>query len=172
MSQRAYAKTRGVSPSYINRLVQQGRLKLVDGKINKLIADKELGSPIKADPPRKGKGRGGRKKGQSAKESGSDYWFQKERHERIKCDLAELELRKKAGELIVAQEVEDELEKMLTAFRAKLLAMPTTLSPELSGTSEPTEIKIILDQAVEEVILELRSYDAKTGKFKDMGMEK
>ncbi len=88
---------------------------------------------------------------------------------KIRADMAQLEFEMKAGRVVVAEEVQDELEKMLTAFRAKLLSLPSDVAPSVAGETEIAGIKIVLDQAVEEAILELRSYDARTGKFKDIG---
>jgi phage terminase Nu1 subunit (DNA packaging protein) len=93
----------------------------------------------------------------------------KTEHERIKAERAALELARMRGELHAAEDVEVVMNDMLTAFRQKILAIPTKLSPQLSGVEDVNIIKAKLTADLHEALSELSNYDPEM--FKDAGVD-
>lgn len=80
-------------------------------------------------------------------------------HERIKSEKAALELARMKGELHAAEDVEAVMSDMLTAFRQKILNIPTKLSPQLTGIDDINVIKSMLTKQLHEALSELADYD-------------
>jgi hypothetical protein len=59
-----------------------------------------------------------------------------------------LELRKRAGELIRAQAVEQEWTRILSVLRNGFLAMPSRMAPALAAAKTPAECEALLRQAI------------------------
>jgi phage terminase Nu1 subunit (DNA packaging protein) len=83
----------------------------------------------------------------------------KTEHERIKAEKAALELAQMRGELHASEDVETVMSDMLTAFRQKILAIPTKLAPQLAGIEDINVIKGRLASALHEALAELSDYD-------------
>ena len=83
----------------------------------------------------------------------------KTEHERIKSEKAALELAQMRGELHASEDVETVMSDMLTAFRQKILALPTKLAPQLAGIEDINVIKGRLASALHEALAELSDYD-------------
>ena len=79
-----------------------------------------------------------------------DYYVERARHEQYKANLAQLDLKKKSGELIPVDEVVSDWGKMITACKTKLLALPSKVSPILQNCEDVRE----MEQAIKSVILE------------------
>ena len=73
LSQSKYAEHRNVTKGYISRMVKEGRLHLIKGKLNVEMSDAELDN-------------------KSNKEKAPNYWAEKALHEKAKRELAELDL--------------------------------------------------------------------------------
>lgn len=91
--------------------------------------------------------------------SENDFLAEKTMHERAKRKIAELELAQMEGKLHDAIDIERELNKMLAAFRAKILAIPSKLAPQLIAQSEISIIENILENEVYGALSELAEYD-------------
>ena len=76
LSQGKYAEHRNVIKGYIGRLVKEGRLHLIKGKLNVKMSDVELDN-------------------KSNDEKAPNYWREKALHEKAKRELAELDLKLK-----------------------------------------------------------------------------
>jgi hypothetical protein len=83
----------------------------------------------------------------------------KTEHERVKQEKAEIQLRQMRGELHSSEDVESVMSDMLTAFRQKILAIPTKLSPQLTGIDDIKTIKGKLTAALHEALTELANYN-------------
>ena len=75
LSQSKYAEHRNVTKGYIGRLVKEGRLHLIKGKLNVEMSDAELDNKSNDDKV-------------------PNYWREKALHEKAKRELAELDLNK------------------------------------------------------------------------------
>lgn len=71
----------------------------------------------------------------------------------------ELELQIMKGELHRSEDVQLVMSDMLGNFRAKLLAIPSKIAPQLLGKTEIMTVKEILKEAVYEAMDELSDYD-------------
>lgn len=79
--------------------------------------------------------------------------------EKAKREKAELELAQMQGTMFDAADIEREMTKMLAAFRAKILAIPSKLAPQLIARSEISIIESILETEVYNALSELSEYD-------------
>lgn len=89
----------------------------------------------------------------------------KTEHERIKSEMAALELAEMQGKLHKAEDVEAVMNDMLSAFRQRSRAIPTRLAPDLVGEDNIQVIKGKLSDAIDEALFELSNYDPE--KFND-----
>lgn len=89
----------------------------------------------------------------------ADYIIEKTMHERAKRKISELELAQMQGKLHDSADIEREMTKMLAAFRAKILAIPSKLAPQLIAQSEISVIESILETEVYNALSELSEYD-------------
>lgn len=93
--------------------------------------------------------------------SEEDLLAEKTMHERAKRKIAELDLAQMQGKLHDSADIEREMTKMLAAFRAKVLAIPSKLAPQLIAQSEISVIENILETEVYNALSELSEYDPK-----------
>jgi phage terminase Nu1 subunit (DNA packaging protein) len=91
--------------------------------------------------------------------SEKDYQIEKTMHERAKRKIAELDLAQMQGKLHDATDIEREMTKMLAAFRAKILSIPSKIAPQLIAQSEISIIESILETEVYNALSELSEYD-------------
>jgi hypothetical protein len=87
------------------------------------------------------------------------YLLEKMKHERAKREIAELELAQMKGTMHKAEDVEKAMGNMLTAFRTKILSIPTKIAPHLIAQNEISLIQDIIQKEVYEVLIELGNYD-------------
>jgi phage terminase Nu1 subunit (DNA packaging protein) len=78
---------------------------------------------------------------------------------RAQADKTELEVKEYRGELHRAEDVEDVWTEMLSNFRARILAVPTKLAPQILGIEDLKEMQKALKDAVYEALQELSEYD-------------
>jgi len=110
LSQSKYAEHRNVTKGYIGRLVKEGRLHLIKGKLNVQMSDAELDS-------------------KSNNDKAPNYWSKKALHEKAKRELAELDLKLKSNQVVEVDQIGDHLDKIFSAVRQKLLGMPSKIAP-------------------------------------------
>ena len=110
LSQSKYAEHCNVTKGYIGRLVKEGRLHLIKGKLNVEMSDAELDNKSNDD-------------------KAPNYWVEKALHEKAKRELAELDLKLKQDQLVEVDQVGDHLDKIFSAVRQRLLATPSKIAP-------------------------------------------
>ena len=110
LSQSKYAEHRNVTKGYIGRMVKEGRLHLIKGKLNVAMSDAELDNKSNDD-------------------KAPIYWREKALHEKAKRELAELDLKLKQDQLVEVDQVGDHLDKIFSAVRQRLLATPSKIAP-------------------------------------------
>jgi len=96
LSQSKYAEHRNVTKGYIGRLVKEGRLHLIKGKLNVLMSDTELDNKSNDD-------------------KAPNYWSEKALHEKAKRELAELDLKLKSNQVVEVDQIRWLLCKVLLA---------------------------------------------------------
>jgi phage terminase Nu1 subunit (DNA packaging protein) len=153
VNQSELASEAGVSRQIISRYVKQGKIKTrEDGGIN-LNEGLQVLSKIKT------KGSNGNGNDKDKKRS---LWEEQARLAGHKADIAEMESRKLAKELVEVDLVVAEFGKLVTAVRQRLLGLGSRLAPQLSK-KPPAFIKRKLDTAIDEVLNEFGKYNAETG---------
>jgi len=110
LSQSKYAEHRNVTKGYIARLIKEGRLHLIKGKLNVEMSDAELDNKSNDD-------------------KAPNYWVEKALHEKAKRELAELDLKLKHDQLVEVDQVGAPLDKIFSAVRQRLLATPSKIAP-------------------------------------------
>lgn len=78
------------------------------------------------------------------------------------ADRSEIEVARMRAELVPAVEIEKAWNDLATAFRAKILSLPTKLAPKLAGRNAIAEIQGVLCDALEEALAELSTYEPKS----------
>ncbi len=110
LSQSKYAEHRNVTKGYIGRLIKEGRLHLIKGKLNVEMSDAELDN-------------------KSNNDKAPNYWSEKALHEKAKRELAELDLKLKQDQLVEVDQVGLHLDLIFSAVRQRLLATPSKIAP-------------------------------------------
>jgi hypothetical protein len=156
LSQRAYAKSRGVSPQYVNKLVLQGKIPTVEGKINPVKADAAIErgrdpahdlqrkQPVPAVPS----GTGTRVQVREQSPGSVSFLQARTVREQIKAKLDKLEYDRRTGKLVEAEKVKEAAESAFKNTRDRLLILPRSLSAALAATSKPAEAEQILTDAI------------------------
>jgi len=140
LSQSKYAEHRKVTKGYIGRLVKEGRLHLIKGKLNVEMSDAELDNKSNDD-------------------KAPNYWKEKALHEKAKRELAELDLKLKSDQLVEVDQVGEHLDKIFSAVRQRLLATPSKIAPLVHAEESVGGARIVLESAVFEVLSELSQFD-------------
>ena len=140
LSQSKYADHRNVTKGYIGRLVKEGRLHLIKGKLNVKMLDAELDN-------------------KSNNDKAPNYWSEKALHEKAKRELAELDLKLKSNQVVEVDQIGDHLDKIFSAVRQKLLGMPSKIAPLVQAEESIGGFRIVLESAIFEVLSELSEYN-------------
>ncbi|MFY0545466.1 hypothetical protein [Brevibacillus sp. H7] len=88
-----------------------------------------------------------------------DYFTERALHEKAKREKAELALAVMKGDLHRSKDVEMVMNDMIAAFRARILAIPTKLAPQMQGLKELAAIRDLLTREMIEALTELSEYD-------------
>jgi phage terminase Nu1 subunit (DNA packaging protein) len=87
----------------------------------------------------------------------SDGGFVQEREERVRllradADLREIELAKQRGQLVALPDIEATLTDLVLTTKARIMAIPPRLAPELLGETSRTMIQAKLEKACKEAL--------------------
>jgi hypothetical protein len=93
---------------------------------------------------------------------GSTYDVERTRKMAADARIAEIELRKVEGELVIAEEVVDAWTSVVGAVKARLLSIPTKAAPIVANENQAGECQIILEDLINEALEELSNYDPTT----------
>lgn len=175
ISQREYARRRGVSHMAVQRAIKSGRISTVDDKIDPGRADREWEQNTDQSKPRNrvtGRPNHTRAAGapsepmvladdSSGGGTGAAAGYAKARaaRELYQAQLVKLELDRKRGELVRADEVRLGAFSMARKARDQLIALPDRLATILAATEDPSEVHRILADEVERICLELADAD-------------
>jgi hypothetical protein len=90
---------------------------------------------------------------------GSSYDEARTRKVNAEAEIAELELQKIHGTLVIAEDVVSAWNDVLGAFKAKLLAIPAKGAPVLSTETQTSTCQSILEDLIHEALEELSNYE-------------
>ncbi|GEB35295.1 hypothetical protein [Brevibacillus parabrevis] len=91
-----------------------------------------------------------------------DYYREKALHEKAKREKTELQVAVMKGELHRSEDVAAVMDDMVTSFRARCLALPTKIAPQLLDKKAIAEVQAILTSEIHEALTELSTYDPAT----------
>ena len=92
---------------------------------------------------------------------GSSYDEARTRKVNAEAEIAELELAKLKGVLVVAEDVTSAWEDVLGAFKGKLLSIPSKAAPVVASELEAGGCQKVLEDLINEALTELSNYDPK-----------
>jgi len=87
-----------------------------------------------------------------------DLTQERARLAKAQADKTELQLEVENGNLLLVDEVESTWADIVTAIRAKLLSLPTRISPQLIDLTQP-EMESVLQEQIYEALEELANSD-------------
>jgi len=156
----------------VQRAVNSGRISMVQGKIDPLVADREWNENTDQSKPRNritGSPKHVRIPGQPSEPmafvgpdegpggNGTATGYAKARaaRELYQAQLAKLELDRQRGTLVRADEVRVGAFTMARKARDQLMALPERVAALLAATSDAAEVQRILEEEIERVCLEI-----------------
>jgi hypothetical protein len=169
ISLREYARRRGISHVAVQRAVNAGRIRTVDGKIDAELADREWRENTDPSKPRNritGRPKQARTPGEPSEPmdfggadggsgTASGYARARAAREVAQAQLARLELEQKRGTLVEADQVRAAAFNTARRARDQLLAIPERLAAILAATTDAGEVLAILEREIETVCEEL-----------------
>ena len=133
-----YARMKGVSKVRIGRLVDDGVITLVNGKIDPELADKQIADAMP-------EGIGAKKKKSSGKKS--SFTEAKTSEKRIQVAMLELNYQEKSGELVKAKDVEVAAFNEARKLRDNMLNIPDRISALVAAEPDENAVRqIIIDE--------------------------
>lgn len=151
---RAFARLVGVTEGAIRKAIAEGKLDVAEttGAGWPRLDEEEALQAWRALHPEPSEG------GES---DAKLYWREHALLEQVKREKAQLDLQQQRGELHSADDVRAVMNGMLASFRARVLALPANMAPQLIGRT-PQEIQAILSSEVHDILTELSDYDPST----------
>ena len=157
VTQSEYARRRGCTEGAVRRAVRDGRIALIDGKVDPTAADAQwarntrprAGSEPTAPPPSAAAPRG---ENLEREDEATGYWASKARRERAEAELAELKLAEQQGQLIRADAVRAAHAKRLAGLRESLLQIPSRLAAVLAAETDQAKCHDALQRELHGVL--------------------
>lgn len=144
MTKTQYAAYLHVGASYVSRLQKQGRLVLApDGRIDVAATDALL-KETTAVPKRS-----------KVVEQTPEYVDHKERAEKHRADLLEMDVAERKGTLLPLDDVKSTVMLVVTTLRTGLEALPDRVAPMVTAKSDEAQIRAIMAVEVEALLDEL-----------------
>jgi hypothetical protein len=184
MTQAAYARHRGVTRQSVNQAVREGRIRLTrGGLVNMALADATWSgstNPTRGGDRRpemrtralrraaeaNGAARGPEVKPPVARPSAPDSDTRslisaKVDREGWQAKLAELDYKRRSGELLEAGDVEKAVFEVNRAVRDRLMGIPARVSAILAAVDTPAEIEQLLAKEIREALDELSRLESR-----------
>lgn len=167
VSKTEYARRRGCTEAAVRRAVKDGRITLIEGKIDPVAADAQwarntrvrAGSRPTDDANLSGSGQAGGRAGDDDddEDDANGYWKSRARRERAEAELAELKLSELQGHLVRADDWAAALARRAAAFREGLLQIPARLSAQLAAETDQARVHTLLEDELRQVMAHLTS---------------
>ena len=131
LSQAEFARQQGYSKQYVNKLVKQGKIQLINGKVdveNALAAIQQQADPARADVlPSSPSTNSAPTRNHQA-----DYQKARALKETVKAQLTKLEYDKETGKVVSRAEVQDAWFRAGRMLRDQLLQLPDRIDARLA----------------------------------------
>lgn len=181
LSQRQYARLRGVTQQAVSKAVKAGRIPTVDGKIDPVAADRawvantdqskprnsvtgdpkmRRGEPLSPGPSGRQPSAADDSEALEARGSGSvaaSYAASRALRERFNARLAKLEYDERSGKVVPADDVRIATFNVARGARNQLLSLPDRLAPILASLSSTREVHNLLTVEVRRICEEISS---------------
>ncbi len=159
MSQRAYARQRGVAVYAVQVAIKTGRISTTpDGQVDSDVADREWAANTRKDPP-KVKVNSRRQPDDDADPSGdsfgvSQYTKARAVREHYLARLAKLEFEEKVGSLVSRDEVRVAAYNTFRQYRDHILSIPDRIAAMLAAESDEAKCYQILSGEIRKALNE------------------
>lgn len=165
MTQADYARRRGVSPVAVHKAIKAGRITLIDGKIDPMVADVQWKANTRARISTL-RNDGGAANDTPAALPGDtlppgidieriSYDEARRRREAAEAQIAERKLAELDGDLVRKSAVTAVWQRRASTFREAILQLPDRLAAQLAAIGDQAKIHALLDaelrQALEHV---------------------
>lgn len=172
LSFRQYAKLRGCSPQSVSNAVAEGRISVIKGerrgKVVDLIDPQKANIEWEHNTKTEYRNTVAEEKFSLEVESPEisfgdnvppSLFVSRAWGEAYKAKLAQVEYEKAIGALIPAVIVEQIWAKLLSNFRAKMIAIPSKVAPQLQGMEDLLEIEQLIKEQIHEGLSELSEFN-------------
>ncbi|MDF2596796.1 MAG: hypothetical protein K0R69_3137 [Clostridia bacterium] len=150
VSTKVIASILDVSTRRINQMVEEGILeKIKTGSFNLVVTMRKYILYLKTKNDNEN----------AVNSTEKEFEIEKMLHEKARRQKAELELALMQGSMHDAGDVEREMGKMIMAFKAKVLTIPSKISAQLAVKKDVTVIEDILKDELCNALQELSEYD-------------
>lgn len=162
ITQAEYARRRGVSREAVSRAIKDGRISLIDGKIDPVAADAQwaqnsrvrVGSrPAGAATTAELAAAAG--EGGGVASAGDDYWDSRARREAAEAEKSEMQAAEMRGDLIRTDAVRSALAKAASSARDALQQIPARLSPVLAAETDAAKVHALLEGEIHGALAQL-----------------
>ncbi|MDX9741980.1 MAG: hypothetical protein RBT81_12525 [Gammaproteobacteria bacterium] len=172
ISQREYARRRGINHVSVHRAIKAGRITTIKGKIDPSLADRQwqentdqskprnsvTGKPNQSRPtgsPSEPMAIGSDDDGIIGQSTANSYARARAARELYQAQLSKLELDRKRGTLVRADEVRLGAFNMARKARDQLIALPERLAAVLAAIDDPIDVQYILEEEIERICQEV-----------------
>ncbi|HOW75601.1 MAG TPA: hypothetical protein PK959_06675 [Candidatus Competibacteraceae bacterium] len=156
ISQAQYAKHRGVSPAAVSYAVKEGRITLINGKVDPVAADAQWDANTRnpkipsinhssADPI----------PDTVIPQSLYDLQLARAKREYHEANIAEMRERQKAGELVELRDVQLAYTTLYAQLRAAMERIPDKLAPRLAAETSADAVHALLVLELDQCLMDM-----------------
>ena len=165
MTQAAYARHRKCSKVAVGKAVKAGRISMVNGLIDPMVADIQWQANSRARASQSGGDQLPLEAGSTPDEPAKvdDYMFNRNRREAAEAERAELSLAEDKGQLIRVDAVKAAVASVFSAARDALLQIPARLGPQLAAESDASKAQTMLHSEIHQALQLLAGASERVG---------
>lgn len=169
MTQAEYARHRGCSRVAVGKAVKSGRISLVNGLIDPVVADMQWQANSRArvsahgEPAQATLLHTSAQTGAPEQPSLDSYTVSRNRREAAEAERAELSLAEEKGELIRVEAVKGALGVLFAGTRDALLQIPARLASLLAAESVPATVQNLLHAEIHQALQQLATATERIG---------
>lgn len=155
ISQNEYAKQRGVSREAVRQHVASGKITLIDGKIDPVVADAQWAANVRNPKPFTQPKAADPLPDSAIPQTVYDLHLARAKRETHEANIAEMKERQYAGELVELQAVEKANADIFVQTRNALERIPDKLAERLAAESDPFACRELLTTEIEQTLTDL-----------------
>jgi len=179
VTQAEYAKLRGVSPVAVHKAVKAGRITLIDGKIDPVVANvqweantrKRVDTAAAPAQPEllAAASAGGQAPAAQVAESGDGYNVSRARIAAAEAEMAELRLAEEQGKTIRVDAIRQALATAFAGTRDALMQIPARLSAVLAAEPNPAKVHDLLEAELHTALAQLATLRERVAPVQEEG---